>query len=103
MAKIRKNDTVLILAGRDRGKSGKVLTVFPKKGRAFVQGINFVKKHARRTREDQQGGIIQKESSIDISNLMLICQKCNRPARIGFTELSDGTKTRICKKCKELI
>ncbi|MBU0759485.1 MAG: 50S ribosomal protein L24 [Candidatus Omnitrophica bacterium] len=103
MAKIKKNDTVMVLAGRDKGKSGKVLTVFPKKGRALVQGINFVKKHTRRTREDQQGGIIQKESSIDVSNLMVICQKCSKPARIGFTILSDGTKTRICKKCKELI
>ena len=103
MAKIKKNDTVMVLAGKDKGKSGKVLTVFPKKGRALVQGINFVKKHTRRTREDQQGGIIQKESSIDVSNLMVICQKCSKPARIGFTTLSDGTKTRICKKCKELI
>jgi len=103
MAKIKKNDTVILLAGKDKGKSGKVLTVFPKKGRALVQGVNFVKKHARRTREDQQGGIIQKESSIDISNLMVVCQKCGKPARIGFTTLSDGTKTRICKKCKELI
>lgn len=103
MAKIKKNDTVMVLTGKDRGKSGKVLTVFPKRGRVLVQGINFVKKHARRTREDQQGGIIQKESSIDISNLMVVCQKCGKATRIGFTKLSDGTKTRICKKCKELI
>jgi large subunit ribosomal protein L24 len=103
MAKIRKDDTVILLAGKDRGKTGKVLTVFPKKGRILVQGVNFVKKHARRTREDQQGGIIQKESSIAVSNLMVVCQKCGKPTRIGFTVLSDGTKTRICRKCKELI
>ncbi|HDP16245.1 MAG TPA: 50S ribosomal protein L24 [Candidatus Omnitrophica bacterium] len=103
MAKIRKDDTVILLAGKDKGKTGKVLTVFPKKGRVLVQGVNFVKKHARRTREDQQGGIIQKESSIAVSNLMAVCQKCGKPTRIGFTVLSDGTKTRICKKCKELI
>ncbi|MFC1624558.1 50S ribosomal protein L24 [Candidatus Omnitrophota bacterium] len=102
MAKIKKNDTVKILVGKDRGKSGKVLSVLPKGGRALVQGLNFVKKHARRTREDQQGGIIQKESTIHISNLMVVCQKCSKPTRIGFSILSDGTKARICAKCKEL-
>jgi large subunit ribosomal protein L24 len=104
MSKIKKNDIVKILAGRDSGKSGKVLTVFPKKMKALVQGINMVKKHSRRQSNDQQqGGIIHKESAIDISNLMLICQKCSRAARIGFSKLSDGTKVRICKKCKEII
>jgi len=103
MAKIKKNDTVKILIGKDRGKSGKVLTVFPKTERVLVQGLNLVKKHTRRTREDQQGGIVQRESPVDISNLMVVCQKCGKPTRIGFNRLSDGTKVRICKKCKELI
>jgi len=103
MAKIRKNDTVRVIAGKDKGKSGKIITVFPGKGRALVQGINFIKKHAKRTREDQQGGIIQMESSMSVSNLMVVCQKCNKTTRIGFSTLTDGTKTRICKKCKELI
>ena len=103
MAKIKKNDTVKILTGKDRGKQGKVLTVFPDTGRVLVQGLNLVKKHSRRTREDQQGGIIQKESPVDGSNLMVVCQKCGKPTRIGFSVLSDGTKTRICKKCQELI
>lgn len=103
MAKIKKNDTVKILIGKDRGKIGKVLTIFPKKNTALVQGLNLVKKHARRTKDDQQGGIIQKESPVHISNLMIVCQKCGKPARIGFSTLSDGTKTRICKRCKELI
>jgi len=104
MAKIKKNDVVKILAGRDSGKTGKVLTVLPKKMKALVQGINMVKKHSRRQSNDQQqGGIITKESSIDISNLMIVCQKCSKPARIGFSKLSDGTKVRICKKCKEII
>jgi len=103
MPKIKKNDITKIMTGKDRGKSGKVLAVFPDKGRALVQGLNLVKKHARRTKEDQQGGIIQKESTIAISNLMVVCQKCNKPTRIGFSALSDGTKVRICKKCKELI
>jgi len=103
MAKIRKNDTVRVIAGKDKGKSGKIITVFPVKGRALVQGINFIKKHAKRTREDQQGGIIQMESPMSVSNLMVVCQKCNKTTRIGFSILTDGTKTRICKKCKELI
>ncbi|MBU3911409.1 MAG: 50S ribosomal protein L24 [Candidatus Omnitrophica bacterium] len=103
VARIKKNDIAMVLTGRDKGKSGKVLAVFPKKGKALVQGINFVKKHTRKTRDDQQGGIIQKESNINVSNLMVVCQKCSKPARIGFTMLSDGTKARICRKCKELI
>jgi len=103
MSKIKRDDTVKIITGKDKGKTGKVLTVYTKKGKALVQGLNLVKKHARRTREDQQGGIIQKESPVDISNLMVICQKCSKPTPVGFTRLSDGTKTRICKKCKEII
>lgn len=103
MARIKKNDTVLVIAGRDKGKKGKVLTVFPGKGRAVVEGVNFVKKHMRRTRDEQQGGIIQKESSIDLSNLALFCKGCNRPTRVGISVLSDGTKARYCKKCKEVV
>ena len=103
MAKIKKNDTVKILIGKDRGKTGKVLTVFPDSGKALVQGLHMVKKHTRKTKDDQQGGIIQKEAPIDISNLMIVCQKCGKAARIGFSVLSDGTKARICNKCKELI
>lgn len=103
MAKIKKNDIVKMLIGKDRGKIGKVLSVFPKKERALVQGLNMVKKHTRKTKDDQQGGIIEKERPVSISNMMVVCQKCNKPTRIGFNKLSDGTKVRICKKCKELI
>ena len=104
MANVKKNDIVKILAGRDSGKTGKVLTIYPKKMKALVQGINMVKKHSRRQSNDQQqGGIVHKESFIDISNLMVVCQKCSKPTRIGFNNLSDGTKVRICKKCREII
>jgi len=103
MARIKKNDTVMVLAGRDRGKTGKVLKILVDKNRAVVEGVNFVKKHIRRTREEQQGGIIQKESSIQLSNLALYCKGCNRATRIGITNLSDGTKARFCKKCNEVI
>jgi large subunit ribosomal protein L24 len=103
MLKIRKNDIVVALAGRDKGKKGKVLSVLPERNRAVVEGINFVKKHSRKTREDQQGGIIQRESPIHISNLLLFCNKCNKATKVGFTLLKDGRKMRRCKKCNEVI
>lgn len=103
MVRIKKNDTVMVRTGRDRGKTGKVLRVFPKEHRAIVEGINFVKKHMRRTREEQQGGIIQKETPINLSNLAIFCKGCNRPTRVGVKMLSDGGKSRYCKKCNEVI
>lgn len=101
MNKIRKNDIVYVLAGRDRGKTGKVFHVFPRKDRALVEGINYVKKHARKTKQDQQGGIVQKESAIHLSNIAVFCKTCKRPARVGLNVLADGSKTRYCKRCKE--
>ncbi|MDP6685886.1 MAG: 50S ribosomal protein L24 [Candidatus Omnitrophota bacterium] len=103
MSKIKKNDTVKILTGKDSGKTGKVLTVLPDTERVLVQGLNLAKKHARKTKEDQQGGIIQKENTIHVSNVMVVCQKCGKQTSIGSNRLSDGTKVRICKKCKELL
>ena len=103
MNKIKKNDVVYVLTGRDRGKTGKVFRIFPKKDRALVEGINYVKKHMRKTKQDQQGGIVQKESPINLSNLSLFCKTCNKPARVGTHELADGTKSRYCKKCKEVL
>lgn len=101
--KIKKNDNVKILTGKDKGKQGKVLMVFPRKNKVLVQGLNMIHKHARRTSQDQQGGVIQKENPIHISNLMVVCQKCSKSVRVGYDKLSDGTKVRICKKCKEII
>ena len=103
MFRIRRNDLVKVITGKDRGKKGKVLRVFTKEGRAIVEGINLVKKHRRKTREDQQGGIAEIEMPIAISNLMLFCKTCNQGVRTGITVLKDGTKTRICKTCKEVI
>jgi large subunit ribosomal protein L24 len=103
MNKIRKNDMVYVLAGRDKGKTGKVFRVMPKSGKALVEGINYVKKHARKTKADQQGGIVQKESPIHLSNVSLHCKTCNKPARVGMNILADGTKSRYCKRCKEVI
>lgn len=101
--RIRKNDLVMALAGKDKGKTGKVLKVFPQNSKVIVEGINFVKKSMRKTRQDQQGGIIQRESPIRISNLAIFCKSCNRPTRVGLTVLSDGTKSRFCKRCKEML
>lgn len=103
MQKIRKNDTVMVIAGKDKGKTGKVLKVFPELGKAIVEGVNFVKKHMRRTREEQQGGVIQKEALIQLSNLAIFCKGCNRPTRVGVKVLADGSKSRYCKKCEEPV
>lgn len=100
---IRKNDLVTVTAGKDKGKRAKVLVVFPQISRALVEGVNYVKKHARRTKEDQQGGVIQRENPIHASNLSLICPKCNRGTRSGVKTLADGSKARVCKKCGEAI
>ncbi len=101
-AKIKKDDFVYIIAGKDRGRRGKVLRVIPKKNRVIVEGINIVKKHQRPT-QTTQGGIIEKPAPIHVSNVMLICPKCGKPTRVGFTFLEDETKVRKCKKCGEII
>ncbi len=104
MISIRKNDTVKVLTGKDRGTTGRVLMVLPKKNRVLVEGVNYVKKHARQTRQDQKGGIIQKEMPAHISNVMLVCKSCNKPAK-PMIDIADGggEKTRICRKCREII
>jgi len=103
MLHVKKNDTVKILAGKDKGKTGKVLKILSGTDRAIVQGANFMKKHKRRTRQDDQGGIIEKEASIQISNLAVVCKSCNAQTRIGVDVLQDGTKVRYCKKCREVL
>jgi large subunit ribosomal protein L24 len=103
MFKIKKGDLVYVLSGKDKGKQGKVLKVFPKENRAIVERINLVKKAMRRRSQEEPGGIVTVEAPIYISKLMLVCKNCNRPTRVGFKILDDGTKTRICKKCKNPI
>ncbi|MBL7129907.1 MAG: 50S ribosomal protein L24 [Candidatus Omnitrophica bacterium] len=103
MLKIKKDDNVAVIAGKDKGKKGKVIAVFPKANKALVEGVNFVKKHMRKTQQEQQSGIVQREMAIHLSNLMLICKRCNKSVRFGFSSLKDGSKIRICKSCGELI
>jgi len=103
MLHIKKNDMVKVLSGKDRGKTGKVLKVFPARNRAIVQGINFVKRHTRQRRQDEQAGIIQQEASVNISNLNVVCKRCNRATRMGLDVLGDGSRVRYCKKCREVL
>ncbi|UCF63151.1 MAG: 50S ribosomal protein L24 [bacterium] len=105
MRKIVKNDSVVVLTGNDRGKTGKILKVFPDKNQAVVEGVNLMKRHSRPTRDLPQGGIIEKEGPINISNLKVVCPKCNRPTRIGIRILEDKSKVRYCKNadCGEMI
>jgi large subunit ribosomal protein L24 len=103
MVHIRRDDQIEIVAGREIGKRGKVLKVMPSKGRAIVEGLNMVKRHTRPTQQNQQGGIVEKEGSIQVSNLMLVCSKCNQRTRVGSKRLEDGRKVRICRRCGEEV
>jgi large subunit ribosomal protein L24 len=103
MSKLRKGDIVQIIKGKDNGKKGKIISVFPDGSRAIIEGLNLAKKHKRQTRQDQKGGIVQIEAPVAIGNVMYVCKACNKPVRIGFSILKDGSKTRICKICKEAI
>ena len=101
--KIRKNDDVLVTAGKDKGKKGKVRFAYPKDDRVLVEGVNFIKKHARATGQVRQAGIIEREAPINVSDVMLVCSKCNRPTRVGSRFLGDGKKVRVCHLCNEVI
>jgi large subunit ribosomal protein L24 len=101
--KIRKNDTVLVIAGKDRGKKGKVRFAYPKEEKVLVEGINFIKRHTKAVRQIRQAGIVEREAPIHLSNVMLLCSRCNHPTRVGFRFLEDGRKVRICCSCGEVI
>lgn len=101
--KIRKNDTVLVVSGKDRGKTGKVRFAYPRKNKVVVEGVNFIKRHTRARGPVRQAGIVEREAPLPISNVMLLCSKCNHPARIGFRVLEDGKKVRVCRACGEVV
>ncbi len=101
--RIKKDDKVKVLTGKDKGKIGKVLKVVKKTNRAVVENINVVKVHQRPTQANPQGGIIDKAMPIELSNLMIMCNSCVKPTRIGIKQLEDGKRVRICKKCNEQI
>ncbi|HWQ75866.1 MAG TPA: 50S ribosomal protein L24 [Syntrophomonas sp.] len=100
---IKKGDTVLVITGKDAGRKGKVLKVIPKEEKVVVEGINKAKKHQRPSRAIPQGGILQIEAPLNVSNVMLVCTKCNKPTRISKGFLENGTKTRVCKNCGEVL
>lgn len=101
--KIHKNDNVLIIAGKDRGKKGKVRKAMPDKDKVIVEGFNMIKRHSKTKGKTRQAGIIELEAPIHISNVMIICNKCNKPARVGYRALEDGKKARYCRSCSEII
>ncbi|MBM4433097.1 MAG: 50S ribosomal protein L24 [Chloroflexi bacterium] len=101
--KIRKNDTVLVIAGKDKGKKGKVRFAYPDKERVLVEGVNMIKRHTRALRQARQAGIIEREAPIHVSDVMLLCAKCNHPTRVGFRLLEDGKRVRVCRACSEII
>jgi large subunit ribosomal protein L24 len=101
--KIRKNDTVVILSGKDKGKKGKVRRALPKEKKVIVEGLNMIKRHSRARRAARQAGIIELEAPIYVSKVMLLCNKCGKPTRVGFHFLEDGKKVRICHSCGEVI
>ncbi len=100
---IRKNDTVVVTTGKEQGKRGRVLAVMTSKQRLLVERVNLVKRHMRPSKRYQQGGIIEKEAPVHLSNVMLVCPKCDKPTRLGNKMLETGKKVRVCKKCAEVI
>lgn len=102
-SRLRKDDKVKVLAGKDRGKIGKVLKVLYKHDRILIENINMVKRHSKPNMQNRQGGIIEKEAPIDLSNVMLMCNKCITPSRVRMQTLENGKKVRTCGKCKEVI
>ena len=100
---VKKDDMVKVIAGKDQGKTGKVLRVFPAKGRVIVESINVVKRHTRPNQLNPEGGIVEKEAPLSISNVMLVCGSCNQATRTGIRVLEDGSKSRYCKKCNESV
>ena len=102
-ARIRKNDTVMVITGRDRGKTGKVIHVIPEKNRATVERLNMVKRHTKARGPQSPYGIVDKEAAIHLSNLMIMCDKCNAPVRMGKLHLEDGRSVRVCRRCREQL
>lgn len=106
--RIKKGDTVLVIAGDDRGKTGRVLKIVPDSNRVIIEGVNFIKRHTRPTQRNPKGGIVEKEATIHCSNVMLYCSKCSSPTRPGFKmivneESQKREKVRVCRSCGEII
>jgi large subunit ribosomal protein L24 len=103
-AAIKKNDNVIVIAGRDRGKRGRVLRVIPEKCRVIVEGVNVIKRHTRpNPQKNIKGGIVEREASLSAANVQLVCPECSAPTRVGRRQLEDGRRVRVCRKCKGVV
>ena len=101
---LKKNDNVLVISGRDRGKRGRVLRVIPDKMRVVVEGVNFIKRHTRpNPQKNVKGGIVEREAALAVANVQLVCPECSNPTRVGRQLLDDGRRVRICRKCKGVV
>lgn len=100
--KIRKNDTVVVISGKDRGKKGKVHFALPKEDKVLVEGVNMIKRHMRPGKA-RQAGIVEREAPMPVCKVMLQCNKCNKLTRVGFRFLEEGKKVRVCRVCREVI
>ncbi len=102
-AKIKKGDTVMVIAGRERGKTGKVLSLQLTEGQVVVEKLNIIKRHTKPSQKTRQGGILEREAPLALSNVMLYCANCQKPVRVGIRLLEDGRRVRTCKKCKDIV
>jgi large subunit ribosomal protein L24 len=102
-SRVKKNDTVMVITGREKGKTGKVLRVEREDNRVVIERLHMVKRHQKPRQQGQQGGVIEKEASIHLSNVMIMCDRCNAPARVGSKRLEDGSGVRMCRRCGEAI
>ncbi|HSB04253.1 MAG TPA: 50S ribosomal protein L24 [Thermodesulfobacteriota bacterium] len=100
---VKKNDLVMVINGKEKGKSGRILRVIPEKEKVILEKINFIKRHTRPHGKQRQGGILEKEAPLHISNVMLLCEKCNKPVRIGHRVVEGTKKARYCRKCGEIF
>lgn len=100
---VKTGDKVKVIAGKDKGKEGKILSVITSSSRVIVEGVSVAKRHQRPTQQMPQGGIIEKESPISVSNVMLVCPSCGATTRVGHVFLENGSKVRVCKKCNEVV
>lgn len=101
--KMKKGDTVVVISGKEKGKRGRILMIAPGKDRVIVEALNMMTHHERPSRRSPQGGMVQKEVPIHVSNLMVVCTKCGKPARLGKRILENDEKVRVCKKCSEIM
>jgi len=100
---VKKNDLVMVVSGKERGKSGRILKVLPEKEKVIIEKINFIKRHARPHGKQRQGGILEKEAPLHLSNVMLLCEKCNKAVRVGHRVVEGNKKARYCRKCGEIL